>query len=405
LQNEYEHRSSGYSMIAVLMIAIVVVVGILGNIYTYKITIDGLRGVERNVETLQAQIKALTEALANYNQTSMGNVTLSELYDDIKDSVVSIHGYIVEIGSLGQEITEVAGSGFVYNLSSHGMVVCTNYHVIEGMDPLSLTVTFRDGKAYQGTKLGEDPYSDFAVLSVDAPEEELKPLPIVSSSLLKVGDFVIAVGNPYDLTGTMTTGIVSQLGRTITESATSGYSIADVIQISTPINPGNSGGPLLNSKGQVVGITTAIVEESQGIGFAIPSDTILREVVWLADGVDYEHSWVGVSGVDMNYEIAQEIGTSITYGWLIVGVLDDSPASKAGLKGATNQVEIYGQSIKIGGDIILAINETRMLNGDDISEYLENHTRPGQTIIITVEREGSESHIPLILEPRPPPDS
>lgn len=405
LQNEYECRSSGSSMITVLVLAVVVVAGILGNIYTYEVVINGIKSTERSVETLQAEIEALTEALANYNQTSIGNVALSELYGDIKDSVVSIHGYIVETGSFGQEITEVSGSGFVYNLSSHGMVVCTNYHVIEGLDPPSLTVTFRDGKAYQGSKLGEDPYSDFAVLSVDAPEEELKPLPIVSSSLLKVGDFVIAVGNPYDLTGTMTTGIVSQLGRTITESTTSGYSIADVIQISTPINPGNSGGPLLNSKGQVVGITTAIVEESQGIGFAIPSDTILREVTWLADGVDFEHSWVGVSGIDMNYEIAQEIGTSTTYGWLIVGVLDNSPASKAGIKGATHQVDIYGQAIGIGGDIVLAINETRMLNGDDISEYLEKHTRPGRTIIISVEREGSGLLIPLVLEPRPPPDS
>lgn len=391
-------------MTTVLVLAVIVVAGIIGNIYTYGLVVDSIRSAERQVRTLQAEVEALTEALGCYNQTSIGNVTLSELYDGIKNSVVFIHGYVVETGDLGQEITEVSGSGFVYNLSNQGMVVCTNYHVIERVDPPSLTVTFRDGKSYLATKLGEDPYSDFAILSVDAPKEEFNPLPIVSSSLLKVGDFVIAVGNPYGLTGTMTTGIVSQLGRTITEPTTGGYSIADVIQISTPINPGNSGGPLLNSKGQVVGITTAIITESQGIGFAIPSDTILREIAWLADGMEYEHSWIGVLGIDMNYEIAQAMGTSTTYGWLIVGVLDNSPALKAGLKGATHEVDIYGQNITIGGDIILAINETRTLNGDTISEYLEEHSTPGQTIVITIEREGSELLIPLVLEPRPPPD-
>ncbi len=402
MQDEYKTQGN-FPFTAVIVIAIIVVAGIIGNFYTYEVVSNSVRNAERRVETLQAQIEALTEALGSYNQTSVGNVTLSELYEGIKDSVVLIHGYMVESALVGQEITDVSGSGFVYNLSGYGMVVCTNYHVIEGVDPPSLTVTFRDGNSYLATRLGEDPYSDFAVLLVDAPEEEFKPLPIVSSSLLKVGDLVIAVGNPYGLTGSMTTGIVSQLGRTITEPMTGGYPIADVIQISTPINPGNSGGPLLNSKGQVVGITTAVITESQGIGFAIPSDTILREIVWLVNGMEYEHSWIGVTGMDMSYEIAQAIETPTTYGWLIVSVMNNSPAEKAGLKGATHNVEIYGQTTPIGGDIILAINNTGILNGDDISKYLEEHTRPSQTISITVERDGSEMLIPLILEPRPPP--
>ncbi len=403
LDYEYEIKPSRLSMTTVLVIAVIVVAGIAGNVYTYGLVVDNIRKAERQVETLQAEVEALTEALGCYNQTSIGNVTLSELYDGIKDSVVFIHGYVVETGDLGQVITEVSGSGFVYNLSSQGMVVCTNYHVIERVDPPSLTVTFRNGRSYLATKLGEDLYSDFAVLSVNAPEKEFKPLPIVSSSLLKVGDFVIAIGNPYGLTGTMTTGIVSQLGRTITEPTTGGYSIADVIQISTPINPGNSGGPLLNSKGQVVGITTAIITESQGIGFAIPSATILREIAWLADGLEYEHSWIGVSGIDMSYEIAQAMGTSTTFGWLTIGVLENSPALKAGLNGATHNVDIYGREVAIGGDIILAINGTTILNGDAISEYLEERTKPGQTIVITIERDVSELLIPLILEPRPLP--
>jgi len=403
MQNGYEVHSPNRSFAAVIVVAVIAVAGIIGNIYTYEMVSSSVRKVEKRVETLHVQIEALTEALGSYNQTSVGNVTLSELYEDIKDSVVLIHGYVIETTLVGQETTEVSGSGFVYNFSGSGMMVCTNYHVIEDVDPPSLTVTFRDGNSYLATKLGEDPYADFAVLSVDAPKEEFKPLPIVSSSLLKVGDLVIAVGNPYGLTGSMTTGIVSQLGRSITEPMTGGYAIADVIQISTPINPGNSGGPLLNSKGQVVGITTAIITQSQGIGFAIPSDTILREIAWLADGMEYEHSWIGVRGIDMTYEIAKTIETSTTYGWLIVSVMNNSPAVKADLRGATREVEIYSQITPVGGDIILAINNTRMMKGDDISKYLEENTRPNQTINITVERGGSEVLISLILEPRPPP--
>ena len=402
MQNGYEVHSPNRSFAAVIVVAVIAVAGIIGNLYTYEMVSSSVRKVEKRVETLHVQIQALTEALGSYNQTSVGNVTLSELYEDIKDSVVLIHGYVIETTLVGQETTEVSGSGFVYNFSGSGMMVCTNYHVIEDVDPPSLTVTFRDGNSYLATKLGEDPYADFAVLSVDAPKEEFKPLPIVSSSLLKVGDLVIAVGNPYGLTGSMTTGIVSQLGRSITEPMTGGYAIADVIQISTPINPGNSGGPLLNSKGQVVGITTAIINQSQGIGFAIPSDTILREIAWLADGMEYEHSWIGVRGIDMTYEIAKTIETSTTYGWLIVSVMNNSPAAKVDLRGATHEVEIYSQITPVGGDIILAINNTRMIKGDDISTYLEENTRPNQTINITVERGGSEVLISLILEPRPP---
>jgi len=374
LYNEYEHHSNRLSLVTVIVIVIIAAAGIVGNIYTYQISANTVKNLENKVETLQTQISALTAALSSYNQTSIGNISLSEFYDNIKDSVVLIHGYVV-----GQQISEVSGSGFVYHYNSTDcMVVITNFHVVQ--DTESLTVSFRDGDSYPATILGSDPYVDLAVLSVDAPLEEFKPLSIVSSSLLKVGDLVIAVGNPYGLTGSMTTGIVSQLGRTITEPMTGGYPIADVIQISTPINPGNSGGPLLNHKGQVVGITTAIITESQGIGFAIPSDTIIREIAWLIDGMEYKHPWIGVMGTDMTYEIAQAMNTNTTHGWLIVSVIDNSPAAKAGL-----------------------INNTTIISGDDISSYLEEYTSPGQTINITIERAGSEMTISLELGTRPPP--
>lgn len=380
MHDEYDNRSNNLSLITVAVIVIIVVASIVVNINSYQLFSRTLKNLENKVATLQTRISALTEALGNYTQTSIGNLSLSELYNNVKDSVVLIRGFRAD--------GAVAGSGFVYNYSSDTLsnpIIITNYHVVEGTT--SLSVTFTNGHAYAAQILGSDVYVDLAVLSVDdAPIEEFTPLSIVSSTLLKVGDFVIAVGNPYELVGSMTTGIVSQLGRAIPESLAGGYSIANVIQISAPINPGNSGGPLLNSRGQVVGVTFAIIENSTGVGFAIPSDTILREIAWLVNGDAYPHSWIGVSGIDMTYEIAQEMGTSTTYGWLIVEVMPNSPA------------EIYDLKAK---DIIIALNDTQIISGDDLSNYLE-YTSPSQTIIIKVERDGSETIISLVLGTRPP---
>jgi len=339
--------------------------------------------LENKVATLQTQISTLTDALGSYNQTSLGNISLSELYQNVKDSVVLIRGQTVE--------GEVSGSGFIYNYSTDtfsGHVVVTNYHVVQGT--LSCSVTFTNGHGYSAQILGSDVYADLAILSVeDAPPEALKPLSIISSSLLNVGDFVIAVGNPYELVGSMTTGIVSQLGRAVPEDLTGGYSIANVIQISAPITPGSSGGPLLNSRGQVVGITFAIIANSTGVGFAIPSDTILREISWLVRSDSYPHPWIGVNGTDMTYELAQEMGTSTTYGWLVFDVVAGSPAALYGLK---------------ANDIIIALNDTQILGGDGISTFLEERTSPGQVVNITVERNGSEAVVPLVLGTRPQPN-
>jgi S1-C subfamily serine protease len=383
----------------VAAIAVIVIASILGNLYTYQIFSDKATRLENRVTGLQVQISALTDALGNSTQVVLENATLSELYERVIDSIVLIRGY-VESGVLGKAATEATGSGFIHNYSGQ-MIIATNFHVVQ--DATGITVTFRNGHSCPATVLGSDAYADLAFLSAEAPPEEFKPLPIVSSKLLHTGDLVIAVGNPYGLTGTMTTGIVSQLGRTITDPLATGYSIAQVIQISTPINPGNSGGPLLNSKGQVVGITTAVVTDSQGIGFAVPSDMILREVSFLAAGTSYPHPYVGVKGLDMRYELAEEMGTSTTYGWLVVEVFSHSPAERAGLRGATFEGDIYGQTVALGGDIILAINGTDTINGDAVSSYLEEYTFPDQTVMLTVEREGSEIAVPLVLGTRPPP--
>ena len=217
---------------------------------------------------------------------------------------------------------------------------------------------------------------------------------------------MIAVGSPYELAGSMTTGIVSALGRTITEDMSGSYPIANVIQTSTPINPGNSGGPLLNYQGQVVGITTAIVSDSQGLGFAIPSSTVLREISSLvADGSYNKHPMIGASGTDMSYEIAKAINVDVTYGWLVAQVTSGGPADTAGLRGGTQQVTVAGQTVIIGGDIIIAINGTRITNIDDLSTYLEEHTLPGQTINVTIMRSNQKMTLAIVLGARPSPST
>jgi S1-C subfamily serine protease len=238
---------------------------------------------------------------------------------------------------------------------------------------------------------GTDPYADLAVISVpNAPEDEFKPLLLASSSTLEVGDPVIAIGAPFGLAGSMTTGVVSALGRTISEEEyTGGFAIANIIQTSAPINPGNSGGPLLNFDAKVVGITAAIIENSQGVGFAIPSNTIIREIAALAEPGSYDgHSYLGVRGVDMDYFQAADMHTNVTYGWKIEEVVSGGPADNAGA-----QVN----------DIIIGINDTRLSNGDEMSSYLEENTAPRQQVRLTIVRGTQTQDLLLTLAERPPP--
>jgi S1-C subfamily serine protease len=280
------------------------------------------------------------------------------------------------------------------------MVVITNKHVVD--DAENITVTFANGNGYPATIIGSDAYSDLAVLSVDAPDVEFKPLKITSSSTLEVGDPVIAIGSPFGLGGTMTTGIISQLGRTIQDSVAGSFPIANIIQTSAAINPGNSGGPLLNYQGEVVGITTAIISDSNGLGFAVPSNTILREIDFLVTtGIYNQHPWVGISGTDMTYEIARTIGTNITYGWLITQVTTNGAAAEAGLQGGEQQVYVGDDWIIIGGDIIIAVDGTRVINGDMFMSYLEEHTTPNQTITLTILRDNQIQEIQVLLKQRP----
>ena len=362
-----------------------------------------ISALEGQVLNLQSTINSISQNVTYENTTYLlgENFSLSQLYEQVKSSVVVVQGTIVQYDFFGRPYyATVQGSGFVSNLTGQYVLV-TNFHVVDGAT--NITVTFINGDAYSATVTGSDPYADLAVLSANAPQYEYVPLTITSSSTLKVGDPVLAVGNPYGLAGSVTSGIISALGRTITESTTAAYSIADCIQTTTPINPGNSGGPLLNYLGEVVGITTAIVSNSQGLGFAIPSSSILREIAPLITSGSYNnHPWTGASGTDMSFGIAQAMNTSVTYGWLIAQVTSGGPADTAGLRAGTTLVQVDGTFVIIGGDIIIAINGTRIRNTDDISTYLEEYTLPGQTINLTVVRNDETLTLPLTLGTLPP---
>jgi S1-C subfamily serine protease len=239
--------------------------------------LDEIDDLEDQLSTLQQQINNLqmTPTVTHQNITYIigENFSLSQLFDQVRQSVVVVEGLIPQYDRFGRlYYTQVQGSGFVYSINGQ-MVILTSYHIVA--DTTTINVTFVNGNEYEASILGSDQYADLAVLSTSASQSEYKPLEIISSSTLKVGDLVIVIGTPYGLEGSMSEGLVSALNRTLVAEE---YSITGVIQTTAPLNPGNSGGPLLNYQGQVVGIATAIVQESQGIGFAIPSDVILENI-------------------------------------------------------------------------------------------------------------------------------
>ena len=375
------NRSDNINKASTSLFILLFIAGLLvGGLLSIYITFQEITELNDKVDFLEERI---------VNQNGVQNVTyqditiyqnssaLVELYQNVKESIVLVQGITNEGG--------VQGSGFVYTYLNREVVI-TNYHVVH--DTSSLSVTFSNGNGYEATILGIDPYVDLAVLSVDALSVEFKPIEIVSSSSLRVGEMAIAIGNPYGLVGSLTTGVVSALGRTLTEVYAGGYSIPNIIQTSTPINPGNSGGPLLNAVGKVIGITTAIAEESQGLGFAIPSNTMLREIPDLINTGTYGgHSYLGVSGQDMNYNLAEEIGSSITFGWRIQSVTAGGPS----------------EGILRVNDIITELNGTKIRNNDELASYLSDKTLPEETLLLTVVRDSSTIELIVILGTRPAP--
>ncbi len=324
------------------------------------------------------------------------------LYERANPAVVNID---VSTAMFGDDLNDFgSGSGFVIDMQGH---IVTNNHVVESAD--DLRVTFHDGFVAKAEVIARDEDSDLAVLKVDVDAERLKPLEFGDSSSLRVGQRVIAIGNPWDLGGTMTVGIVSALGRSLPGKVTPDqgfYSIPDLIQTDAAINPGNSGGPLLDSGGRVVGINTAIRSEgsfNSGVGFAVPVDIVKRVVPALISEGRYHYPYLGItanSEVSVA-ELALELDLPVHRGVLIAEVRPGEPAAQAGLRGGSSEFNFYGQPLIIGGDIILAIDDYPLRDFDDLIAYLVRETSVGQQVTLTVMRDNETLEIPLTLGERP----
>jgi len=322
-----------------------------------------------------------------------GNLTLVELFKKTEQGVVKIETNVADVDD-----RKPVGSGFVYDILGHTI---TNAHVIE--NATKVTVTFLDGNQYNAEIIGADKFTDIAVIKVNEKPRLLHPLDIGDSSDLLVGEQVAAIGNPFGLSGSMTSGIVSQLGR-LMYSPDPGFSIPDVIQTDAAINPGNSGGPLLNMKGEVIGINTAIrssTGEFTGVGFAVPSNTIKKIVPSLIEEGKYHHPWMGITGIDIDPDLAKIRELVNAKGFLVVTVIDGHPADDAGLQGVSKTVEIDGKEYPIDGDIIISVDGKEVRKINDLLVHLQREKSVGDEMILGVMRDGNLIHLTLTLGERP----
>ena len=321
---------------------------------------------------------------------------LPDLFQKVEKSVVQITDSS-EINVFESRL----GSGFVYDDNGH---IITNHHVVSGGGN-RLDVTFPDGVVYRASLIGSDPSADIAVLYVeDVSKEKLLPLSLADSSNVRVGERVAAIGNPFGLSGSLTSGIVSGVGRQIPAQDDEGFTIPNIIQTDAPINPGNSGGPLLNIRGEVIGINSAIFSTTgqfAGVGFAIPSSTIAQIVPSLITTGSYQHPWLGVAGTDMAPGIADRLGLDEPRGFLVMDVVAGSPAEKAGIQSGDEDAVIDGIPMKLGGDVIIAIDNNTIRKIDDILAYVEIEKSVGDDLEIMILRDGQKMEVIATLAARP----
>ena len=339
------------------------------------------------------QMQNQIDEINNIILTESKTLSLIEIFEKSEPGVVRVNT------QRNQTINDVGGvgSGFVFDKKGH---IITNAHVIE--DSTKTVVTFLDGRSYNAEIIGIDQYTDIGVIKVNADLKLLQPLTLGDSSNLQVGEPITAIGNPFGLSGSMTSGIISQMGRLLPSG--SGYSIPDVIQTDAAINPGNSGGPLLNMRGNIVGINTAIQSttgEFTGVGFAIPSQTVAKIVPTLISEGEYNHPWIGISGRDIDPDMANVLGLKDALGFLIITVVEDSPASEAGLIGSDKTIKVESREYPVGGDIILAVDGIDVRKIDDILIHLQRVKTVGDEMNLEILRDGRTTNITIVLQERP----
>jgi S1-C subfamily serine protease len=321
---------------------------------------------------------------------------LIQLYKAINPAVVNITTYVQHSG---EELRFVQGTGFVYDLAGD---IITNAHVVQGADEIE--VTFSDGTIRPADLVGLDLHSDLAVVNVVSLPSEVYPIPLGNLDEVEVGQTVVAIGNPFGLEGTLTRGIVSAIGRSI--PTVTSFSIPLAIQTDAPINPGNSGGPLLNLKGEVIGVNAQIETDgtsstNSGVGFAIPVSIVQRVVPELIMNNHYDWPWLGVRGGNLNPTVAKAMNLPIEKGAYLSEIVTGGPAEKASLQGIDEVVSLDGRSVGVGGDVITAIDGQPLNSFDEMLIYIAMNTSPGQEVTLTILRDGQYKDVVIILEPRP----
>ncbi len=341
--------------------------------------------------------------------------TLGQIYEEVNPSVVNIQvmgtasitlPQIPGMPDPGLPMPEQRGlgSGFVWDTEGH---IVTNNHVVASAE--EITVTFSDGTTVPAEVVGTDPHSDLAVIKVNLPADQLRPVQVADSTQIHVGQLAVAIGNPFGLEGTMTVGFVSALGRSLPVAEGNAlaptYTIPDIIQTDAPINPGNSGGVLVDDDGRLIGVPTAIespVQANAGIGFAVPAAIVQRVVPALIRDGAYEHPWLGISGTSLTPDLAEAMDLeSGQRGALVIEVVDGSPADSAGLQGSDRLVELDGQEVQVGGDLITAIDGEPVNEFEDLVTYLTRSTSVGDTVELTILRGGGQATLKLVLAARP----
>ncbi len=320
---------------------------------------------------------------------------ITNLYERAGQAVVHITSRVTTMNFFfGAVPGEGTGSGFILDEEGH---VVTNYHVIEGAD--SIAVTLADESTLEATVVGIDPPNDLALLRIESPPDSLTPVELGDSSSLRVGQRAVAIGNPFGLDRTLTVGVISALGRPLQTSEEN--VIFNVVQTDAAINPGNSGGPLLDSRGRVIGVNTAIRQDAQGIGFAVPVDTVKRVLPALIEQGYYPHPWLGFLGYDIAPGLVRALELPVNDGILVAQIYRDGPAAQAGLRGAQREVIVGNQRLLAGGDIVVGIDEQEVGEWDDLNEYLEISTRVGDEVTLHIVRDGEPLTLTMAVAEQP----
>jgi S1-C subfamily serine protease len=394
--------------ISTLVILVAAIAAISFSIYTSPFAVMGEQQKQQQQGTSSSPISSLQNATTS---TSDSSLSLKAIFKQVQNSIVQITSKAPiptsDPSNPQAQNATALGSGFIYD--KQGRII-TNNHVVG--DAKIVDVTFLDGNRYTAKVIGADIYSDIAVVQIQNATQQQrpsllsKPLAIGNSSKLEVGDPVIAIGNPFGLSDTLTTGIVSGVGRLLPSAGAAGFSIPNAIQTDAPINPGNSGGPLLNMQGQVVGINTAILSGTggfSGLGFAVPSNTISKVVPMLIQKSTYPHPYLGAKIATLTSDILQNVtglpATSNFKGAYVDTITKNGPADKAGIHGSTTDQ----YSKRHIGDIVVAVDSHPIVRSDDLISYIEQHKSVGDSVTLTVYRNGHKLDLKTTLTARPSP--